>query len=181
MSEAGEAITTLRERYVGELVRGVAHVSTELLPELGSTAMQFVPGWRRDEMPLRDALLLSRERDRAARFTTTGPHRADWIVQHEGRPYQEALSRGQAKLIALACVLAQAEHYAGVLGEWPIVLLDDVASELDRTHQAAALNYVLSAGAQVFATATQSLDPQLHARHDVTTFHVEQGRVTAAT
>ncbi|MEW2973399.1 DNA replication and repair protein RecF, partial [Pseudomonas juntendi] len=59
-----------------------------------------------------DALLLARERDRQAGYTSVGPHRADWSVDFHSIPGRDALSRGQAKLTALACLLAQAEDYA---------------------------------------------------------------------
>src|SRR3546814_13658916 len=79
--------------------------------------------------------LLARDRDLQSGFTSIGPHRADWHVSHGALPNGETLSRGQAKLTALTCVLAQAEHYVERRGEWPVVLLDDLASELDRAHQ----------------------------------------------
>src|SRR3546814_19184231 len=104
---------------------------------LGPAGIEFHPGWRRDELSLADALLLARDRDLQSGFTSIGPHRADWHVSHGALPNGETLSRGQAKLTALTFVLAQAEPYVERRGEWPVVLLDDLASELDRAHQQA--------------------------------------------
>jgi DNA replication and repair protein RecF len=105
-----------------------------------------------------------------------GPHRADWRIHHSALPNGETLSRGQAKLTALTCVLAQAEHYVGQRGEWPVVLLDDLASELDRAHQQRVLQRLAAGQAQVFVTGTE-LPRATGLAHDV--FHVEQGRVAA--
>ena len=70
------------------------------------------------ELSLADALLLGRERDRLAGYTSVGPHRADWSMRFAGLPGREALSRGQTKLAALAALLAQASDYASRRGQW---------------------------------------------------------------
>ena len=147
---------------------------------LGEAGLDYRPGWRRDQMPLADALLLARERDQVAGFTSVGPHRADWRVGHLLRPAQEALSRGQAKLTALACLLAQAEDFADVRGHWPVFLLDDLASELDRDHQRRLLERLRGSGAQVFVTGTDPIPALLEADWPIAMFHVEHGRLRAA-
>ena len=96
---------------------GCSHALPRLLRRTGAGAgreptLEFQPGWRRDELSLADALLLARDRDLAAGYTSVGPHRADWRIGFAGLPGREALSRGQAKLTALSALLAQAEHYA---------------------------------------------------------------------
>ena len=81
-----------------------------------------------------------------------------------------------AKLTALTALLAQAEHQAGLRGEWPVVALDDLASELDRGHQALVLQRLTSYGAQVVITGTEP-PPGLPEGLPVTMFHVEHGRI----
>ncbi len=128
-------------------------------------------------MPLADALLLARDRDRNLGYTTVGPHRADWRIDFAAHPQREALSRGQAKLTALSALLAQAQDYAAQRGEWPIVALDDLASELDRNHQGRVLELLRASGAQVFVSGTE-MPAALEARQEeLTRFHVEHGRV----
>jgi len=78
----------------------------------------------------------------------------------------------------LVLLLAQAAHLAAHVGHWPVLQLDDLASELDRNHQRRVLQVLAESGAQVFVTGTEPL-PALTALsipHDV--FHVEHGRVT---
>ena len=87
------------------------------------------------------------------------------------------LSRGQAKLSALGCLLSQAEYHAADRQEWPVVALDDLASELDRHHQRRVLQRLVQSGAQVFLTGTEV--PQVLAELEVSPamFHVELGTV----
>ncbi len=180
LASAGEHLDQERRRYVERLQPRFAALSASLAPGLGEAGLDYRPGWRRDQMPLADALLLARERDQVAGFTSVGPHRADWRVGHLLRPAQEALSRGQAKLTALACLLAQAEDFADVRGHWPVFLLDDLASELDRDHQRRLLERLRGSGAQVFVTGTDPIPALLEADWPVAMFHVEHGRLRAA-
>lgn len=174
LAEAGEPLTTRRQEYLERLQAPLQRLAPELAPTLGAARLHFQPGWKRDALSLGDALLVARERDLATGFTSVGPHRADWRVGHDRRPDNETLSRGQAKLTALACLLAQAEDFATQRGQWPVVLLDDLASELDRAHQAGLLQRLRDTGAQVFITGTEPPEGLLAGTR---MFHVEQGGI----
>ncbi|HZH42981.1 MAG TPA: DNA replication/repair protein RecF [Lysobacter sp.] len=176
LAEAGEAIARHRQAYLDALAPGIDRLARELAPTLGGVQIEHSPGWRRDELPLVDALLLARDRDRASGHTSVGPHRGDWRLAFGALPGREALSRGQAKLTALAALLAQAGHYAGHRGEWPVIALDDLASELDPTHQARVLQHLAANRAQVFVTGTQP-PAGLDGIGAVARFHVEHGSV----
>ena len=178
LADSGEPLTRMREGYLETLEPVLARTAAEFLPSLGAGALAFLPGWRREDLPLADALLLSRDRDLAAGFTSVGPHRADWRLDYAGLPAPAALSRGQEKLTALACVLAQARSFAAAQGEWPVVCLDDLASELDQAHQRRVLEALLTSGAQLLLTATEPPAVLAEIGAAARTFHVEQGRVT---
>ena len=177
LAEAGEIMSRQRQNYLDAVQPHYARLIASLAPALGAGELRYLPGWRREELPLQDALLVARERDLLMGHTSVGPHRADWSLGFSALPGREALSRGQAKLVALAILLAQAEHHATTQGEWPVVALDDLASELDRNHQHRVLRHLLSCGAQVFVTGTEmpagleSLDAPLHK------FHVEHATI----
>jgi DNA replication and repair protein RecF len=66
--------------------------------------------------------------------------------------------------------------YAECRGEWPVVCLDDLASELDQPHQAAVVAQLSAAGAQVLLTGTEV--PQALQALPTRVFHVEQGQLT---
>lgn len=179
LHETGTPLTASRERYLEQLQPYLRSVAAELLPAAGVSTLQFLPGWRREEVSLADALLLSRDRDLASGFTSVGPHRADWRIEHAAIPGREALSRGQAKLSALSALLAQASHQAAHRGEWPVVALDDLASELDLGHQSRVLGHLRETGAQVFITATQAPPVLAALKLPITQFHVEHGKLQA--
>lgn len=176
LAEAGEPLTRDRQRYLEALQPRFAALTAEWAPSLGTTNLEYLPGWRRDEVPLADALLLARERDLVMGFTSVGPHRADWRIAFGGLPGREALSRGQAKLVALSALMAQAEHHAEIRQDWPVIALDDLASELDRPHQGRVLERLFRTDAQVFITGTDSPPALLDARN-LRRFHVEHGQI----
>ncbi len=70
-------------------------------------------------------------REIATAATATGPHRDDFGIYVDGRDAGSFASRGEARTIALALRLAEADYLADVRGEDPIILLDDVFSEMD--------------------------------------------------
>ena len=179
LAEAGETITRHRERYLEQLEPHLAALVADLLPEAGTARLAFQPGWRREELSLADALLVSRDRDLATGHTSVGPHRADWRIDYAELPPREQLSRGQAKLTALAFLLAQAREHAAVRGEWPLVALDDLASELDLGHQRRVLRFLAGTRAQVFITGTEPPAGLPALGVPVRMFHVERGAIGA--
>ncbi len=179
MEEAGEPVTRMRALYLEQFKPLLAQTAEQYLPELGALRLEFLPGWRRDAHSLGDALAHSRDRDLMLGYSCTGPHRADWSLDFERLPGRNALSRGQQKLVALSCVLAQGHAYAAARGEWPIIALDDLASELDHAHQQRVLLDLASSGAQVLLTGTEAPLGLAATNLRPTLFHVEQGKVHA--
>lgn len=178
--DAAGPLGRMREHYVEGLATHLSALTAELLPKIGPVRLRYASGWRRDELALGDALLLARDRDRAAGFTSFGPHRADLQILFDAFPGREALSRGQGKLLALALLLAQAAHLAAARGGWPIIALDDMASELDHRHQGLLLDRLTAAGAQVLMTGTDVPISVTSRRSDLAVFHVEHGLITPA-
>jgi DNA replication and repair protein RecF len=74
-------------------------------------------------------------------------------------------------------LLAQAEDYAARRNEWPVITLDDLASELDRNHQQRVLGRLRDSGAQVFVTGTEMPSAFEDLTLDALWFHVEHGQV----
>jgi DNA replication and repair protein RecF len=163
-----------RELYLAALRPHLLRSMEALLPELGEVELRYRRGWA-EGVDLAELLANQRGRDLARGHTTQGSHRADWSIAFEHAPLREHLSRGQEKLTALACVLAQASLYAERRGEWPVVCLDDLASELDRPHQAALVAQLRAVGAQVLVTGTEV--PEALQDGPARVFHVEQGRL----
>ena len=175
LAASGEGLTQLREVYVAGLQPCLSRLLSTLLPAAGGVELSLQPGWKRQELSLADALLLARERDLALGYTTLGPHRADLRVSLRDLPGREGLSRGQTKQLALALLLGQAAHLAGLKGEWPVLQLDDLGSELDRHHQRRLLGVLADSGAQVLVTGTEPPAGLLETGVDAAMFHVEHG------
>ena len=176
LSRSGTLIDQWRRDYLAALLPFLREQAALLLPELGELDLRYRPGWTEGEN-LADVLSAQRIRDQGRGHTTSGAHRADWSLSFRQAPQREHLSRGQEKLTALICVLAQAKLDARHRGEWPIVCLDDLASELDQAHQAAVVGSLRETSAQVLITGTEL--PQVLEHVPVRLFHVEQGKLTS--
>ena len=176
LGAAAGPLAQKREAYFRRFGDELSAVLGLFLPELGTAAVELSRGWPSD-LALAQALAQVRSRDRARGHTTRGPHRADWSIRFIGAPLREHLSRGQEKLCALACVLAQARVHAAAQGEWPIIALDDLASELDSSHQELVMNLLCAAGAQVLISGIEEPACMRHIQSPVRMFHVEHGQV----
>lgn len=105
------------------------------------------------EERLAEALASSRPADQQRGSTAVGPHRDGLIFRLQGREIRHFASQGQQRAAALALRLAQLEMLDCWLRERPVLLMDDVFSELDEGHRRALMES-LDLGRQVFLTAT---------------------------
>lgn len=175
LGDTAEALTASRESALGVLRPSFEAAWAELMPESDVPEISLRPGWRRAESGLADLLLLNRQRDRELGYTTVGPHRADIDL---GEPLGVAsglLSRGQAKLVALCLVMAQAEALRRWSGARAVLLFDDLRAELDAQRFERVLGWVARHGYQALITGT-ALDPQARSLlPGMGLFHVEHG------
>lgn len=175
MDGMGMQLDAMRRSYLAVLEPYLHDLCTRFLPELGACRLAYRRGWPEDE-PLGHYLAQRRVRDQQRGYSGQGAHRADWSLSFEHAPHRDHLSRGQTKLAALACVLAQAEAYASTCNDWPLICLDDLASELDTAHQAAVIRHLGERRAQVLVTGTECPPGLRDAASRM--FHVEQGQVS---
>lgn len=184
LADTGLRIASIRQRVLDELRGPVVDLASAFLPELGGVHLSLSTGFGDRDTASPETLLAAyvaaRGLDRERGHTRFGAHRADWSLGFEAAPRREHLSRGQEKLAALVMELAQVEHFRTRTGDWPVLLLDDLASELDREHQGRVLDWIFAAGLQSWITGTEvpaSLRDRSEAWH---LFHVEQGTITPA-
>ena len=121
-------------------------------------------------------LLESRERDKKSKMTGCGPHRDDIFFTINGIDIRKYGSQGQQRTTALSLKLAEIELVKQSIGDTPILLLDDVLSELDSNRQ----NYLLNSihDVQTIITCT-GLDEFINNRFDVNRiFKVTNGKVS---
>ncbi len=114
-----------------------------------------------------------REREWASGVCLVGPHKHDIQFDFNGQEARFFCSQGQQRAIILAFKMAQTRIHYRAHREFPILLLDDVLSELDREKQMRFVNYLLSTEAQIFLTTTDATSiPQVASQ---SVFDVKEG------
>ena len=124
---------------------------------------------------LEQALKKSRERDIRMRSTSVGPHRDDICFLNEDIDIRKFGSQGQQRTAALSLKLSEIELVKRATKDKPILLLDDVLSELDKHRQ----NYLLDSinDIQTLITCT-GVDEFVNHRFSINKiFHVREGQV----
>ena len=123
------------------------------------------------------AYAAGREEEKRRRLTLVGPHRDDFRIYINGVDGRHYGSQGQQRTAALALKLSEIELVQQVAGYYPLLLLDDVFSELDANRRRALLRLMLNK-AQIFITSTDVGDdlPVLQ-RSDYYSFEVSGGKV----
>ena len=103
----------------------------------------------------------------------SGAHKDDLIISINGQNARSFASQGQTRTAALSIKLAEREIYLDETGEYPILLLDDVLSELDPRRQEFVLNHI--GGGQTLITCCE--DEGISNRTGGKVLHVEKGRI----
>jgi DNA replication and repair protein RecF len=141
-------ITFLNER-IGDIYSQVAGQKAELKIEYVSSVQNEDYG-----TGFLDALTQNLPRDLATGFTTIGPHREDFTVIFENSDMMSVASRGEVRTAVLALKLAELHYSEEKSGQRPLLLLDDVFSELDRERRAFLIEKL--AGYQSVITTTDA-------------------------
>lgn len=191
-SRRAQAVQQLREPFVvafahihdrreladGQLQAGVRYAS-RLLDKLGSGAeggAEPIPVTRAQEL-LAAGLGEHRRRDEAAGRTTVGPHLDDLDVTLDGQPAGEFASQGQARALVLAFKIAELRDARERTGHAPLLLLDDVSSELDPHRNARLFETLAAEVGQCVLTTTAAHHIDLGGVIDRCDLQVESGRI----
>ena len=151
----GSRIFEARKRICAEYLPLAEAVHGRLAPNAEPLAMTYAP---RELSPnaFREHLAERRTVDAVRGMATVGPQRDDLEISLSNRPARGHGSQGQHRTIALALKLAEVEFTAGLRGVRPLVLLDDVSSELDRARTAQLFDHLAREASQVFLTTTRA-------------------------
>jgi DNA replication and repair protein RecF len=158
-SVAGDQLARLREELVARLSPGVQQAYVDLAGEGECVEIGYARSWMGD---LAEALRGARRDDLRRGVTTVGPHRDEVVVELDGMPARTHASQGEQRCLALALRLAAHRELTSELGTAPVLLLDDVFSELD-PKRARALVRSLPDGQSFLTTAGEPLDSLLEA------------------
>ena len=167
-----ERVNIIRNDYVAKLTPIFIDIYMRLTGS-NQITLVYLSGWRQGATfseQLHDKKRVDGERG----FTSVGPHRADILIKIDDIPAREVLSRGQQKMAVVALVLAQASLASA--DHIPILLIDDLSSELDTDHQSKLFQLIQKSRTQTIITSVNS---NLHRMvDDSAMFHVEHGMVS---
>ena len=187
LAKAGARVWVRRRALLAEL----APRASDAAARIGGAALQgrftydgpqlSVP-WESAEEPalhqaLLEALTERRARDLDRGFTSVGPHTDDLTLTLGDRAARAYASQGQQRALVLAWKVAEMENLEAVLGRKPLLLLDDVSSELDPERNAFLMKTLVDSGAQVFITTTDASLVQAAAGKDSLWCQVQGGQV----
>jgi DNA replication and repair protein RecF len=173
LSRLGARIRLRRERLLDSLRGPASRAFAEVTREDASLSLVYqasgrdsdglgaeaaVRGESEMEARLLHALARRLPRDRERGYTSVGPHADDLAVSLGDQPARTFASQGQARAAILAFKIAEIESLRTTQGRTPLLLLDDVSSELDPERNAFLMTYLGSLGGQVVLTTT---DPRL--------------------
>lgn len=150
LAEHGKKIIGLREEFIDKLNGIMKKKHASLTGGKEQIDLIYRPNCSRKDFE--NQLFLEEDRDVFLGTTTVGPHRDDMIFVTEDKDLRKYGSQGQKRTAALSLKMAEIEIVESTIGEKPILLLDDVLSELDRNRQ----NYLLEniKGIQTIITCT---------------------------
>ncbi|MCK5880406.1 MAG: DNA replication/repair protein RecF [Sinobacterium sp.] len=187
------AIESFRLHYLAAFQLQLQETLTELDKSLTDNKVFYKNGWGIERLELHDlsvdkepgfdeetllALLkASFERDLKYQRTHIGPHKADMEIKQARLSVKDLYSRGQKKTLVAAMQLAQARVVSQLTSKQPILLLDDLPSELDAEHLKAFIGFVIREEYQCFIT---SVDEQIYKQNmhiKARMFHVERGKI----
>ncbi|MBE0477435.1 MAG: DNA replication/repair protein RecF [Coriobacteriia bacterium] len=156
-------ISAEAERVYGEVSGGERlHVSYEDAYGIGARRWEADPAAEEVEEAMRERFEIRRGDEIRRRTTLVGPHRDDVVLEVAGRDARAQASQGQQRTVALSWKIAELRVVRQVTGRRPVLLLDDVMSELDERRRGALTRHV-GEGLQTLVTATtlDSFPPRL--------------------
>jgi DNA replication and repair protein RecF len=154
LAASGEVIGQARAALVSELAPRVAEVFDEISGASQTLQLQYEPRIMPEVAQLRAALHAALDKDFARGFTADGPHADDLgfrLAEQKARRYA---SQGQHRAIVLALKVAELLELERRTEHTPVLLLDDVSSELDREKNRRFFALLSRLGGQVFLTTT---------------------------
>ena len=171
LSRVAEKIDRYRKSYINQITPLFMHTYSKLTG-IDSVTLTYKSGWRQGTT-IMEQLKEKIEVDVIRGFTSVGPHRADVSIKIDGLIAREILSRGQQKIAVISLILAQASLASK--DSSPVLLIDDLSSELDAEHQRKLFQLVSENYTQTIISSVNSDVVDLV--DESTVFHVEHGVV----
>lgn len=181
LAEAGSKVSATRAWLIEMLSPRIEEILSFLSDGHIRAQLRFHAGWKHDSSfskeSLAEALDQGLERDRRRGKTGTGPQGDDLDVVLNQASARRYASQGQQRAVAVALMLAVVDSAVSSGAEQPVILLDDVSSELDALRRDRLFERVRAFGGQVLITATEAklVEPVYEKAAQVLTVH--EGRI----
>lgn len=120
----------------------------------------------------------NREKEIGAGMTLYGPHRDDLIFYINGKDARAFASRGQRHSLAISLRLAEILHIKAKEGESPLILMDDIFTELDAARRGLVLQYILELGEQAIITTTEWEKAEVPSLSKAQRLELRDGQIT---
>jgi len=154
---AGVELMRHRREYVGHLSATAGETHRDIAGGRERLSIQYHPNVDGENLQdCLEALFAARETDARRMTTSVGPHRDDVAVLVDDRDVRAFGSQGQQRTAALSMRLAELSVMREEMGEWPVLMLDDVMSELDPGRRRRLLEHLK--GIQTLVTCTDPDD-----------------------
>ncbi len=175
----GAELTQTRKRAADALESELLLAFSRIAAPGLQLSVRYEPGGSEHIDEAKSELQQRRARDSARPSASFGPHKDDWKLFFGEHPARLFGSQGQHRALTLAIKVAEASTIANIRGLLPILLLDDVSSELDPARTRALFEFLAQTQSQVFLTTTRPeliITPGIQApeRMDI---RIEEGKI----
>jgi DNA replication and repair protein RecF len=172
--EHGSVIIETRKAFIKKLNSLIYSIHKKLTGGKEELILHYEPSVKKEDFT--EELISLHERDLMVKMTNIGPHRDDMLFLLDNKDIRKYGSQGQQRTAALSLKLAEIELVKEVIKENPVLLLDDVLSELDRNRQ----NYLLNSigDIQTIITCTGLEEFISHRFNYNRIFHVANNTIT---
>lgn len=170
----GNKIIERRQKFIEEINKIISNIHKKLTGNREDIKIVYEPS--NGALSFEQALLKNKEKDLRIKSTSVGPHRDDIAFLVSDIDIRKYGSQGQQRTAALSLKLSEIELVKQSIHDTPVLLLDDVLSELDKHRQ----NYLLDSihDIQTLITCT-GVDEFVNHRFSINkVFHVQSGQVT---
>ncbi len=184
LAEYGVKIVKKRQTFIYKLQKWAQHIHAGITAGAEELTIVYRPsfetGGTEEESVLFEQFMIklsqAKEQEFRRGMTLVGPHRDDMAFYINGKEAQIFGSQGQQRTTALSLKLAEIELIHEEIGEYPLLLLDDVLSELDRNRQTQLIE-TFQNKVQTFITTTGLESVNIGKLQDARIYHVRGGQV----
>lgn len=182
LARHGAAITRARREATTKLQVAFQFAFEEIAAPGLLLEASYQAGGCDEEEAAAQHLFEDRSKDLRRKRTSFGPHQDDLYLQIDGHPARVVASQGQHRALTLALKAAELRCIAEAREVSPILLLDDVSSELDPERTRALFAYLAKTDSQIFLTTTRQnlIVSEELAGGERRDFHVVQGAIQSA-